>query len=63
MRLPCYFVTNEFDPARLDKIIGAEVVEAVVHVNPQIVTDVCGLNERLALMRDIPHLCGASRAW
>ena len=51
-KLPCFFVTNEFDPARLDKLIGADVVDEVVHVHPKLVTEVCKLNGRLDNMKD-----------
>lgn len=63
LKLPCCFVTNEFDPARLDKLLKAKVVDAVVHVNPELVTQVCRLNERLRELRDIPYLISASTKW
>lgn len=62
-KVPFYFVTNEFCPARLDKLIGANVLNAVVHVNPNLLTDQCGLNDRLRQLKGLPKLCTLSRQW
>jgi len=61
--IPCFFVTNEFDPARLDKLIGAQVVDAVIHVHPDLFTKICGLNDRLLLMKNLGYLCATSHCW
>ena len=58
-----YFVTNEFCPARLDKLIGAIVLDGVVHVNPNLLTDLCGLNDRLRQLKALSELCSLSRQW
>jgi len=63
LSLPFFSVTNEFDPARLDKLIGSNVVDAVVHVNPELVTKVCRLNGRLEAMKDLPYLFSQSKNW
>ena len=63
LKVPVFFVTNEFDPARLDKVISNEYVEAVVHVCPKLLLDVCGLNGRLTQLKDLPHLVNLTSKW
>lgn len=56
-------VTNEFDPARLDKILSDPCVDAVVHVHKALPTTVCGLDSRLGCMLDLVNLLARSQAW
>ncbi len=63
IKLPCIFVTNEFDPARLDKVLSSDVLAFVVHVCPRLVTEVCGLNGRLGELKDIPFLVQQTHHW
>jgi len=49
-------VTNEFDPARLDKMLGDTCIDAVVHVRKQAVVEIAGLDGRLAQMLDLTEL-------
>jgi len=63
LKLRFFFVTNEFDPARLDKVLGSGVPDALVHVHPPAVTDVCQLDERLRNLRDLPFLVSDSSDW
>lgn len=63
IKLPCIFVTNEFDPARLDKVLSSDVLAFVVHVCPRLVTEVCGLNGRLGKLEDIPFLVQQTHHW
>lgn len=56
-------VTNEFDPARLDKILGDRCVDALVHVHKPLPTTVCGLNSRLTNMLDLVDLLNRSQSW
>ena len=49
-----YFVaTNEFDPARLNKILDDSCVNGVVHVHKPAVTEVCQLDGRLDELIDL----------
>ncbi len=63
IQLPCIFVTNEFDPARLDKVLSNDVLAFVAHVCPRLVTEVCGLNGRLSELKDIPFLVQQTHHW
>ncbi|MDP3880013.1 MAG: hypothetical protein Q8Q07_06905, partial [Dehalococcoidales bacterium] len=56
-------VTNEFDPARLNKILSDSCVDAVVHVHKPLPTTVCGLNSRLVHMLDLVDLLARSLTW
>ena len=58
-----YIVTNEFDPARTDKLIKDKCVDRVVHVHKNLVTGVCGLNGRLKNLWDFSDLLAASNNW
>lgn len=48
-----YVVTNEYDPARLSKMIDDHCIDGVVHVHKDAVTKVCGLNGRLEELIDL----------
>jgi len=63
LKIPCVFVTNEFDPARLDKVLTCDVLAFVAHVCPKLVTDICGLNGRLAELKDLPYLVKQTHSW
>ena len=56
-------VTNEFDPARLNRIIDDSCVDALVHVHKPLPTSVCGLNSRLNNMLDLTDLLSRSNTW
>lgn len=56
-------VTNEFDPARLHKLLSDPCVDGLVHVHKPLVTAVCGLDSRLAQMLDLVDLLTRSHAW
>lgn len=58
-----YVATNEFDPARLDKPLTDKCIDGVVHVHKPLLTDVCGLNGRLALLLDLADLIERSFEW
>jgi len=58
-----YIATNEFDPARSDKLIGDKCVDRVIHVHKELVTGVCKLNGRLANLWDLSELLEASHNW
>lgn len=65
LRVPLeYFVvTNEFDPARLQKILADSCVDGVAHVHKPLLTTVLGLDGRLGDLLDLADLVNASRAW
>lgn len=56
-------VTNEFDPARLHKVLDDQCVDALVHVHKPAVTEVCGLNARLSQMLDLTDLIARTHSW
>jgi len=59
-----YFViTDEFDPARLSKILDDSCIDGVVHVHKPAVADVCSLNDRLEDLVDLSDFIGQSHQW
>jgi hypothetical protein len=58
-----YVATNEFDPARTDKLIGDKCVDRVIHVHKELVTSVCKLNGRLKNLWDLSDLLESSNSW
>ena len=53
IKLSYFVVTNEFDPARLTKLLQDTCFDAVVHVHKPAVTEVCGLDGRLSNLKDL----------
>ena len=62
-KLLYFVVTNEFDPARLNKIIIDDCVDGVVHVHKKAVTDICGLNDRLTKLIDLAEFIDFTNDW
>lgn len=58
-----YVATNEFDPARTEKLLMDKCIDGVVHVHKPLVTDVCGLNRRLNELLDLSELIQHSQKW
>jgi hypothetical protein len=59
-----YFVaTNEYDPARVEKPLTDKCINGVVHVRKPLVTEVSGLNGRLAQLLDLSELIEESNHW
>jgi hypothetical protein len=56
-------ITNEYDPARLNKLLVDSCVDALVHVHKPLPTSVCGLNSRLVHMLDLVDLLARSQSW
>jgi hypothetical protein len=56
-------ITNEYDPARLNKLLDDSCVDALVHVHKPLPTTVCGLNSRLMNMLDLADLLIRSKTW
>jgi len=62
-RIFYYVATNEFDPARTDKLIEDRCIDGVVHVHKPLVTDVCALDGRLTSLLDLSGLIRQSMDW
>lgn len=58
-----YMLTNEYDPARLNKILDDPCVDGVVHVHKPAVVEVCGLDGRLAQLVDLADFINAASTW
>ncbi len=58
-----YVATNEFDPARTDKLIQDKCINGVVHVHKPLVTEVCGLGQRLTELLDLSELIHQTSSW
>jgi hypothetical protein len=58
-----YVATNEFDPARTDKLVGDKCVNRVIHVHKELVTGVCQQNGRLRNLWDLADLLEESARW
>jgi hypothetical protein len=58
-----YVITNEYDPAHLDKMMDDTCVDGVVHVHKSAVVDVCGLDGRLTRLIDLADFVRATSSW
>lgn len=58
-----YVLTNEYDPARLNKILDDSCVDGVVHVHKAAVVDVCKLNGRLTRLIDLADFINSASSW
>jgi hypothetical protein len=56
-------ITNEYDPARLNKLLGDSCVDALVHVHKALPVNVCGFNSHLVKMLDLVELIDRSQTW
>lgn len=61
--LPYYVITNEYDPARLNKMLSDTCVDSVVHVHKPAVTGVCGMDGRLVHLVDLADFVSSTSAW
>lgn len=60
----CYYVlTNEYAPSRLNRVLSDTCIDGLVHVHKPAVTQVCGLDQRLAGMMDLAQLIAMTSAW
>jgi len=55
--------TNEYDPARVEKLLTDKCIDGVVHVHKPLVTEVSGLDGRLAEFLDLSELIEQSNQW
>jgi hypothetical protein len=58
-----YVATNEYDPARIEKPLTDKCINGVVHVHKPLVTEVSGLDGRLAKFLDLSELIEKSNQW
>lgn len=58
-----YVITNEFDPARLSKMLRDPCIDGVIHVHKPAVTKICGLNGRLIDLLDLTDLIQLTFSW
>jgi len=58
-----YVITNEYDPARLNKMLDDTCVDGVVHVHKAAVTEVCELDGRLTRLMDLADFIKAASSW
>ena len=58
-----YVVTNEFDPARLAKVLDDTCIDGLAHVHSPAVSTVCGADGRLEQMLDLTDLIEATHTW
>lgn len=58
-----YVVTNEFDPARLSKMLGDDCIDNLVHIHKYAVITACRLNSRLGGMLDLSDLVAITSDW
>lgn len=58
-----YMLTNEYDPARLNKILDDSCVDGVVHVHKAGVVEVCKLNGRLNQLVDLAEFINSTSSW
>jgi hypothetical protein len=58
-----YVITNEYDPARLNKILDDTCVDGVVHVHKAAVVKVCKLDGRLDRLIDLADFIASTSLW
>jgi hypothetical protein len=58
-----YVITNEFNPARLAKMLSDTCLDALVHAHKKLVTEVCGFDGRLSDLADLADLVAWSETW
>lgn len=65
LRIPLkyYVITNEFEPARLLKLLSDSCIDGVVHVHKQAVVEICKMDGRLAAMLDLTGMFGLTGNW
>lgn len=56
-------VTNEFQPARLLKLLSDHCVDTLVHLHKPAVVQVCGLDGRLGELADLTALIQRTHTW
>ncbi|MCX7000685.1 MAG: hypothetical protein NT106_10410 [Candidatus Sumerlaeota bacterium] len=54
--LKFFVCSNEFDPARLDKVLNDDCIDGLIHVHKPCLTEICGLDHRLKSLHDLSEL-------
>lgn len=64
-RFPFYFylITNEFDPARLSKVLDDPCIDGVIHVHKKAVVEICKLDGRLEDLIDLSDFFLETYKW
>lgn len=65
LRIPLryYVVTNEFEPARLLKLLSDPCIDGLAHVHRPAVVKICGMDGRLTKMFDLTDLFAVTATW
>ncbi len=58
-----YVATNEFDPARLNKILDDSCVDGVIHVHKPGLVNICQLDGRLEQLIDLVDFVNMTPSW
>jgi len=58
-----YVMTNEYDPARLTKILNDTCVDGVVHVHKKAIVEICSLDGRLDRLIDLADFVAGTLSW
>lgn len=58
-----YVLTNEYQPARLDKMLSDTCIDGLVHVHKKAVVEVCRLDARLNRMLDLADFVASTDQW
>jgi hypothetical protein len=58
-----YVIKNEYDPARLNKLISDSCVDGLIHVHKHAVTNICQLDGRLSNLVDLHDFVMQAHSW
>ena len=58
-----FFITNEYDASRLNKLLDDTCVDGVVHVHKAAVIEICKMNGRLTRLIDLADFVNATFSW
>jgi hypothetical protein len=61
--LQYYVITNEYDPARLNKLLCDSCIDGLIHIHKYAVTDICQLDGRLSNLVDLRDFILQSHSW
>jgi len=58
-----FVVTNEYAPARLNKMLDDPCIDGVVHIHKKALVEVCELDARLTRLIDLADFVNATSSW
>jgi hypothetical protein len=58
-----FLITNEYDPARVNKVLTDTCVNGIVHVHKPAVVGVCELNGRMGELKDLQDFIKETSSW